>query len=294
MKSTRRAFTLIELLVALSILAILFSILLPALAAARVEGLKTKCLSRLRALAQTASAYSTDDSRGVYGPVHPLAAEYNSEGYADYGGGPGIVNLPNDIGQAYMWGNDFDPTQRPFNQMIFGVGGVAAPGVGGAGDMSQFEGFRCPGEEFGYQEWPDWQAPPEEVEHPYFIADGTSYRMNNLIWGEPGKTHWVGGVYGRAVSQIPDSSVTIGFMEARAFQTIYTNDTWGFLPVHGELTGYHKRLGYFNLSYADGHAAFADMGNGTYAPQTVEHSFFDVRGTWGRMDCLPDKMFLDD
>jgi len=300
-KLLRRGFTLIELLVSLSILAIMFSILLPALAAARVGGLTTKCLSRLRGLAQTASAYSTDDPNGVYGPVHPKALEYHGEGYADYGGGPGMVDLPNNIGRVYMWGNDFDPTQRPFNQMIYGVEGVSAPGGSEPGDTSRFEEFRCPGEDFGYQEWPDWQSytrcPPEEIEHPYFWADGTSYRMNNLIWGESSdqdKPHWIGGVYGRAVNRIPDTSLTIGFMEARAFQTLATNDVWGGLAVRGKLSGYHKRLGFFNVSYADGHAAFVDMGNGTFYPQTVENSFNDVRGSWGRMDCFPDKMILDD
>jgi prepilin-type processing-associated H-X9-DG protein len=197
-----------------------------------------------------------------------------------------------------MWEHEFDPATRPFNQMIYGVEGVAAPSLdGNAGDTTRFQEFRCPGEDFGYQEWPGWPPPgglPDEVERPYFWTNGTSYRMNNLTYQESAELFWIGGVYSRAVSQIPDSSITIGFMEARAFQTIHTNDAWGELEVHGELSGYHKKLGYFNVSYADGHAAYADMGNGTFYQRKLSNLFYDVRGTWGRMDCLPDKMILDD
>lgn len=302
----RRAFTLIELLVSISILAILVSILLPAIAAARVEGIKTKCLTNLRGLAQTATAYSTDDPRGVYGAVHPRASDYTGEGYADYGGGPGIVRIERykphfSVEQPFMWGQAFGPETRPFNQIIYGVEGMAQPldneNPQAIGDASMFQEFRCPGEDFGYQEWPSWQSvtgcPSDEIEHPYFHADGTSYRFNNLIWKENDVSHWVDGVYARSITQIPDTSLTIGFMEARAFQTLATNEVWGALPVHGELTGYHKKLGYFNVSYVDGHVAFVDMGNGTFFPQTLERSFYDVRGKWGRMDCLMDKMFLD-
>lgn len=292
--SSHSAFTLIELLVVISILAVLISVLLPAMAAARVEGQKTSCLTRLRSLAALGVAYATDDTSAVYGPVHPMAYKYNGEGYADYGGGPGWAQARATFERPYNWDGYFDPTTRPFNHLIYGVEGVAENCL--ANQKTFFEPFQCPGKEFGYQEWPGWDdAAAEEVERPYFSANGTSYRMNNLIWrdGDSRGIHWVAGVYGRPVNRIPDSSAILSFMEARAFQTVYTNDTWGLTRVHGELTGYHRKLGYFNVAYVDGHAAFVDMGNGTYSPRTLENSLFDVRGTWGRMDCFPDKMFLD-
>src|SRR5262249_48160509 len=116
------------------------------------------------------------------------------------------------------------------------------------------------------------------------------YRLNNLTYSDSRSLYLVDGVYNRSVTQVPDTSITVGFMEARAFQTLATNDVWGWLRLHGELTGYHKKLGYFNLSYVDGHAAFAGMGNGTFFPQRIEDYYYDVRGKWGRMDCQPDKM----
>lgn len=289
-----RGITLIELLVVLSILAILLSVLLPALAAARIEGQKTKCLTHLRGIAQAASAYSTDDPRGVYGPVHAKAKEYQAEGYSDYGGGPGIVNIPS-AGQVFMWNQSFDPSTRPLNQIIYGAEGMAQPdenGIG-AGDLNQFQEFQCPGEDFGYQEWPGWQGLRDEVEQPYFRSNGTSFRLNNLIWRESKTVTWVAGVYGRSVAQVPDTSMVLGFMECRAFQTLFTNDVWGSLTVRGELTGYHKKLGFFNVSYVDGHVANVDMGNGTHSRPTATRGFYDVRGKWGRMDCFPDKIIPD-
>ncbi|MGE3109010.1 MAG: prepilin-type N-terminal cleavage/methylation domain-containing protein [Phycisphaerales bacterium] len=56
----RHAFTLIELLLVIAIIALLVSILLPALRAARESGRATQCLSNSRSLAQAMTLYSGD------------------------------------------------------------------------------------------------------------------------------------------------------------------------------------------------------------------------------------------
>jgi len=108
--------------------------------------------------------------------------------------------------------------------------------------------------------------------------------MNNLTFATGG----IVGIYSRPVNRIPAPAQTFAFMEARAYQTLWTNDSWGFSMVHGELTGYHKKLGFFLAVYVDGHADFVDMGDGTFFPHEPDLGGLDVRGTWGRMDCLPD------
>lgn len=70
--ATCKAFTLIELLVVISIIALLISILLPALGAARTAAKNTQCLSNLRQIVISQTAYSVDEGRY---PLH--FAEYS-------------------------------------------------------------------------------------------------------------------------------------------------------------------------------------------------------------------------
>jgi hypothetical protein len=181
------------------------------------------------------------------------------------------------------WGDPFDPRTRPFNHILYGREGVVANTE--PGNRSMFKVFQCPGEEYGWQIWPNFYEPEEEGEKSYFTANGTAFRLNNMTFSVGGELLVI-GIYGRSLTHVPDTGRTVAFMEARAFQTIWTNDVWGELP-HGELTGYHKKLGYFVLAYADGHASFEDMGAGTFYERSEKYDYSDIRGTWGQLDCFP-------
>lgn len=286
-KRNSRGFTLIELLVVISIIAVLISILLPALSQAVQQARKVRCQGSMRSIGQAAQAYSSDDPDGIIGPVHRQSVNFIYEGYAEYGGGPGTMNY---VG----WGQEFDPRTRPLNQMIYGPRGIVANTE--PGNTGVFQEFQCAGDEFGWQEWPGVGTHPLETETPYFKANGVAFRMNNLQWnnsdtgggGVANPTSIAAvGVYGRPINRVPDTSQVMHFFETRVFQTLFTNNVWGFVQP-GELSSNHRRLGFFNVIYVDGHVSHADFGDDTYYQHALEWNELDARGSWGRFDCYPE------
>ncbi len=92
----RRGFTLVELLVVISIIALLISLLLPALAQAKRDALTTACAANLRSIGQLLNEYSN-----TYEGAIPYGNSYDTN-YAMYGPNEWYIQL-------FCYSHDFSP-----------------------------------------------------------------------------------------------------------------------------------------------------------------------------------------
>lgn len=140
------AFTLIELLVVVAIIALLVSILVPSLAAAREEAKKVVCLTRLKSQLLAIHLYANNFDDQI--PVGP-------NDYMTLPGPAGPVMGPpfNVIASNQLWIGNL----RTYN----------SHGVLLSGYLETAEAFFCPGD--------DSQDPTEELAKMYHLSDEDAY-----------------------------------------------------------------------------------------------------------------------
>ncbi len=177
----RGGFTLLELLVVIAIIAILLSILFPALRSTRLMGGRAVCINNLRQITAAALMYSSDQRDGMF-PLVP--AIYNENGYIDfdgwkYGGKTAGPYWRNNFGGAYA-----HPVQtRLVNSYAYPDISLRDP----PGKTLELELFKCPSDDGTYQRG-NWYSRPPRVYKDTSISGyddvGTSYQLNVKWWRE--------------------------------------------------------------------------------------------------------------
>ncbi|MFH1419171.1 MAG: type II secretion system protein [Planctomycetota bacterium] len=267
---SRRGFTLIELLVVISIIAVLISVLLPALTMAKEAANVAMCCANLRDLAQTADTYSTDNDPTGSGsfPGQPWwiqipsyspkwVSEYIYGGYQHTVENPKYPNM-----DTYIIPTEY----RPYNKYI-------APGTMG---RSPIKNYICPSDKSNIT--PDVDDPDYEMEvenhYSSWQVNGSSFALNwywmeapplngrfymPLAHATEPSFHSCGSAMlakkvGGAGSEFVIFSESL--MNAYMFQGRPPDGSQGESLFQTLGTGWHRKISMYTLGFLDGHAEY--------------------------------------
>jgi prepilin-type N-terminal cleavage/methylation domain-containing protein len=273
---SRTAFTLIELLVVIAIIALLISILLPALNGARHQGKRAKCLSNFRTLANASVLYAAEDRKENAIPIHQnTVSDLNDDDWpseSDYrwlrlgiafcfGGRNAVIPYyPGDSGGSksdLLMRSDtrWSAHTRPLNIYILGRDGIHS------GDSRKIEWYRCPSDQ-GYPKHGNatfYECGQRNRDRPLYDLLGNSYRVNFAGWGNGG---FAGGFYsvagfGHRLSTLQLTSRLALYSEPLFYaMSFYDNN----IDPSVQIRGWHGKPLHDNVGYADGSARFTRCG----------------------------------
>lgn len=257
-----RAFTLIELLVVVAIIAVLISILLPALGRAREQAKQTKCVANLRSIGGAMHQYFGENKDWFPFEKRNISTTGPLHGFY-YGGHPGR-RLPNDPSE--WWGYNSPvyrdtPRGRPFNRYIFNDlpdwdVPVTDPLFEKVRDeLDQI--YACPSDTGGY--WNNQGPSDPESDFPIHYSTGSSYDINyHFVWRwaaaftPPGVPPAVRNRYlERGNKFLAKQRALSASRFIMLFEDPFDNAQW---QGWGRM-GWHKLFARYSFLFLDGHAA---------------------------------------
>lgn len=272
-----RGFTLIELLIVIAIIALLISILLPALSAAREEGRRVMCLNNMRSLGTAMEQYLGNDEQNnlpwtyvySYNPQTFQLRYWPGDGentqatqvVTSYSWGGGRVTLRTN--QTTRWDVTTTPAEvRPFNKYL----------DESAVDSKEVKQLSCPGDRSSevVTVGETSNNPQPESAKTSFELLGNSYSINWFFMEEPDIGQWnihdmfEHGKRSLQLNRGAKSAEWVVFYENEV-EPLFSGAT--LAGAGGRLgPGWHRRFSNHTFLFLDGHA---------------ECRFFDTRNVKG-------------